>query len=264
MIAQTVLPGTDLSVSRFAFGTASLHHLRDAAERERLLLSAADAGFTHFDTAPLYGFGGAERLLAALFAARRGITVATKVGLYPPGGADQGETAMLARKAGGKLLAALSRPIADGSVARARASLDGSLRRLGRPQVDLLMIHEPQRALIATDEWQRWLEEERSAGRVRQFGLAGEMRRIAPFLGDPLAAVIQTADSIAGREAQPLIAAGRPLQLTYGYLSAALKGGTADAATVLAAALARNPDGAVLVSTRNPDRLGLYARLAPC
>src|SRR5262245_44485441 len=126
------LPGTELRLSRFAFGTASLHHLTSARSRRMLLEAAVQHGFTHFDTAPIYGFGSSERDLAPVLAAATGLTVATKVGLYPPGGGAQTRVAIVARKVLGKLYPPLSRVDVDLSVKRAEASLDASLKRLGR------------------------------------------------------------------------------------------------------------------------------------
>lgn len=257
---QITLPGTDLRLSRFSFGTASLFNASASpVERGRLLAAAYDHGFTHFDTAPYYAFGIAERDLGAFLATRPKATVATKVGLYSPGGESQPAALVFLRKAAGRALPALSRPAVDWSVARARAALSASLKRLGRERIDLYLLHEPDARLIAADEWLRWLEDERR--RVGAFGVAGASQRVAPFIesASPLAAVVQTQDSIAGREADALIRAGRPLQLTYGYVSAAR--GEA-AAAVLAAALRRNRTGSILVSTRRIDRLPQYAALA--
>src|SRR5262249_52407934 len=103
------LPGTELQLSRFAFGTASLHHLSSSRSRRMLLEAAVAHGFTHFDTAPIYGFGLSERDLAPLLAAEPGLTVATKVGLYPPGGTRQTWTEVFVRKALGKLYPPWSR-----------------------------------------------------------------------------------------------------------------------------------------------------------
>src|SRR5262245_31731395 len=97
------LPGTEVHISHFAFGTASLHHLPSSRSRRTLLDAAVAHGFTHFDSAPIYGFGLTERELAPLLAAEPSLTVATKVGLYPPGGSEQTWTAVLARKFLGKL-----------------------------------------------------------------------------------------------------------------------------------------------------------------
>ena len=88
--------------------------------------------------------------------------------------------------------------------------------------------------------------------RVGAFGLAGPSARIASFLvaDSPLARVLQLPDSVEGREADFLKAHSRPLQLTYGYLSAAPAKPDARVETVLADALRRNRTGSVIVSSR--------------
>lgn len=252
------LPGTNLEMSVFSFGTASLHHLNTEPERQSLLARAADAGFTHFDTAPLYGFGLAERSLAPLLKARKSLTVATKVGLYPPGGASQSSFSMLARKAGGKVLPGLSRAVADWTVRRARDSFEGSLRRLGRERVDILLLHEPRADLIKTDEWLGWLSKARDS--YRHVGVAGQADRIGPFLkpGAPFGDVVQIADSLTNHEADVVLTSGRPLQLSYGYVSADRE---SPAEKTLALARDRNATGSILVSTRQESRLAVYARL---
>lgn len=259
------LPGTSLWVSRFIFGTASLHHVGDIAAQVAHLKAAADAGFRHFDTAPLYGFGQAEQALGMAFGSgssvRNDITFTTKVGLYPPGGASQSRVGMLGRKAIGKVMPSVSRPLADWSVSRARESLNQSLRRLGRDLVEILLLHEPDAALVKTDEWLRWLEEE-AGNRVLHFGICGEASRLVPFVDDSngLARVVQAPDSLANGEANRLAIDGRLPQLTYGYLSSSKD--RASAELILRGALARNSSGAVVVSTRNRSRLDSFARIA--
>jgi hypothetical protein len=132
------------------------------------------------------------------------------------------------------------------------------LRRLGRERVEFYLLHEPDLRLIATDEWLRWLEDERD--RVAWFGIAGVHQRLAPFVetANPLATVIQTEDSITGRDADFLSRCGRPFQFTYGYVSALRGNGPLDAANILARALRRNRTGSVIVSTRKIDRLPQY------
>jgi D-threo-aldose 1-dehydrogenase len=256
---QVILPGTDMPVSRFAFGTASLFNVGTAKRRADLLAAAYDHGFTHFDTAPYYGFGTAERDLKPLLAAHPNITIATKVGIYSPGGEAQPAAAVFMRKAAGRIVPTLSRPTVDWSVARARKALAASLKRLGREQIDLYLLHEPNLSLLHTDEWLRWLE--RESDRVVRFGIAVNSKRLRSFVvaNNPLASFIQTLDSIAEREADILVEHGRPLQITYGYISAALRKGPADIPAILAAALRRNSAGSVIVSTRKRERLGQYA-----
>lgn len=263
---QVMIPGTAVRVSRLAFGTASLHHLFGAADRQALLRAAADAGITHFDTSPYYGYGLAEIDLGRFVRGRRAaVTLTTKVGLYPWGSAKAHAAGVWSRKALGKLAPRLSLPVVDWHVARARASLIASLRRLGTDYVDFLLLHEPEPGLIAGDEWLSWMEAECTAGRVRAWGLAGTAARVSPWVQarHPLAQVVQTQDSLDRHHADFLTASGRDLQFTYGYLSAGRSGaGGLSPEEVLRKALDRNRTGAVLVSTRRVERLRRLAQVA--
>ena len=259
-LQKVVIAGTDLSVSRFIFGTGSLFSAGSSRIRRDLLSAAYDHGFTHFDTAPSYGFGWAERDLRGLLTAHPEITLTSKVGVYSPGGEWQPELVILFRKASGRVLSAFSRATANWSVARARCSLDESLRRLGRGHIDFYAIHEPDLALIQTEEWLRWMEDEVAAGRIRYYGLAGDSGRLAPLLRNAnlLAKVVQASDSLDRREADALSWGGRPPQITYGYVSAAMRAGFTDVRDVLSRSLERNRHGAIIVSTRKAWRLSQY------
>jgi D-threo-aldose 1-dehydrogenase len=256
-LRRVQIPGTSLTVSRFVFGTGSLHHLGHVATQASHLEAAAKAGFSHFDTAPLYGFGGAERVFGEVFGADAEITVATKVGLYPPGGCDQGRAETVLRKIGGRVWPPLSRAIADFAVAQARVSLEGSLKRLGRQHVELLLLHEPDPTILSTDEWLRWLESERD--RVGHVGIAGPLSNARQLLNadSPLASVVQMRDTLDGREADLLANVGRPMQFTYGYLSSLPR--SFSSRDALAGALSRNTTGAIVVSTRSQERLREFA-----
>jgi len=255
LVRRVAIPGTDVEVSRFIFGTAMLHHLQSTTQQARLLEAAADAGFSHYDTAPYYGFGTAEDVLGRLLARRRELTVTTKVGLYSPWRPARFLPEVKIRKAAGKLFPGISKPVADWHVATARKSLDDSLTRLRRDHVDLLLLHEPEPNLIQTDEWLSWLEHER--GRVAAFGVSGERARVSPLVEgkSPLAAIVQTQDSVLKREADFMCKANRRLQLTYGYVSSAKNN---DVMQALEDALRRNDCGAILVSTRSVSRLTQY------
>lgn len=259
------LPGTALETSRFIFGTASLFNVGDQARRVRLLEAAVESGFTHFDTAPYYGFGMSERDLSGVLARHRHVTVTTKVGIYSPGGECQGRAAVFLRKAIGRALPRMSRPTIDWSVERARKMLDASLQRLGRDFIDLYLLHEPERGEVDEDVWSRWLEDEVVHGRVGQFGIALDEHQVAPFLASPspLLRFVQTVDSLEGREADQLLEIGIPLGITYGYVSDALRRNrTVNVPNILEAALHRNPNGAVIVSTRNEGRLKTFSEIA--
>ena len=254
-----LLSGTDIAVSRLSFGTASLHHLLSSRRRQDLLAAAFDQGFTHFDTAPSYGFGLAEIELGRLIRARRDkVTIATKFGLYPPAGAKPSTPSVWARKLVAKGGRAHGAPVVDWSQPRIDAGLNDSLRRLGVDYVDLLLLHEPVFGAFESEPLLAWLTAQREKGKVRAWGLAGgpgEIRRCvvdAPSLG----VVLQLRDSVAGREADAVTDAGRCLQLTYGYLSSASSGGVVpNAREILERALMRNRTGSVLVSTRRIGRL---------
>ncbi|WP_343583121.1 aldo/keto reductase, partial [Herbaspirillum sp.] len=190
------------------------------------------------------------------------ITIATKVGLYGPPGAGPRVPEILLRKVAGKFVKGINRPVVDWSLARARASLEQSLRRLGRGHVDILYLHEPVQELIASDEWQRWLESLVLAGKIRHWGVAGEAPAIAAMLekSPGLGPLVQVRDSLSQHQADVLQAHRRPLQFTYGYM--------ADAATravpapvKLTQALARNPGGSIIVSTRKVERVAELASL---
>lgn len=262
IVRRTTLPGTDIETSRIGFGTGSLHHLYSRRQRQTLLHEALSGGITHFDTSPFYGLGLAERDLGAFLRGRRDqVTVTTKIGLYPFGPAAGSTVDMIARKAAGRLFSALSRPVGDWSVGRAKRSLDQSLRRLGTEHVDMLLIHEPPPDLLGDPRLEQWLESERRAGRIRAYGIAGTADRCAPFVAAnaSVARLVQTADGLDRREADFLIGAGRDLQITYGYLKSMMD---SDPEATLRTALRRNAHGMILISTRHRDRLRSLARVA--
>lgn len=255
---QVVIDGTELSVSRLGFGTASLHHLFTRRARRKVLTAAVDAGVTHFDTAPLYGNGLAEYELGKFLNGQRShFSIATKVGLYTWGKSHATSVGVWGRKGLGKLSQRMTKPVVDWSVCRAEKSLDASLMRLKTDYVDLLLLHEPTLLVTQTDEFLRWLERERERGRVRYWGMAGVRDVLEPYLAcAPLTPILQTKDSLRDREAEFILATGRALQFTYGYLSSEHRTGPKRSASqVLDAALRRNPSGCVLVSTRRPQRL---------
>jgi D-threo-aldose 1-dehydrogenase len=262
-VRRLVIPGTNIETSRFIFGTSGIFRVGSTAARRRLLEAAVDHGFLHFDTAPYYGFGTAERDLASVLKAHPEVKVTTKVGLYSPGGEDQSSASVLIRKAGGKIVPGLCSPSVSFDLDRARRSLEGSLRRLGRDYVELYMLHEPDLRALNTPAWVEWLESQRRTGRIGSYGLALTVERLEPFLAaaTPIANVVQVHDSLVRREADVLTCYHRPLQITYGYVSAArASGDTTNVPDILRLATERNPHGPIIVSTKRIDRLPQYAQ----
>lgn len=272
---QTImLPGTELTVSRLGFGTSSLHHLPRITDRQRLLQAALDLGFTHFDTARMYGEGMAERTLGTWLAGgqRQRVTLATKFGIPAQVWPERFSALMYAQRALGGIA---RRAGWGGASERARcwtedaaeASLTRSLRSLRTDWVDVLLVHEPRMDdLPGLQALAPWLLRQKADGRVRYLGLAGQaatcltIHQAMPGVFQ----VLQVEDSLVGFEADVLTTAGLPLQITYGYLRLAGQARAnqpTDAPALLRAALARNSAGMVLVSTRRIERVRELAAL---
>ena len=117
------LGATGLTVSALGFGCGAVGGLMvrgDASEQRQAVSRALEAGITYFDTAAQYGDGRSEenlgRVMRELGAWSR-VVVGTKVRLRPE---EMGDPA--------------------GAI---RASLEASLKRLGRSDVDVFHLHNP-------------------------------------------------------------------------------------------------------------------------
>lgn len=267
---RITLPSTDLQTSRLGFGTASLHRAFRSRERQALLGAALDAGFTHFDTARMYGEGLAERELGRFLGkTRHKVTLATKFGIPANSALERLPLLMYAQRA----LGGAGRRFAPQwwghrrviSREQAEMSLATSLKALQTDWVDILFVHEPQLADVeALLSMADWLERQKASGRVRWLGLAGSARHCIDVVQQTgcLFEILQVEDSLAVHEADVVTQAGHPLQITFGYLrQAAAAQPQADGLAVIQAALARNPHGMILVSSRQPERLRMLAAL---
>jgi len=116
--------GVSLGVLGFGCGAVGGLMVRgSAADQERAVARAIDAGVNYFDTAPDYGSGESETVLGrVLRSLRAGV-----------GGADVvvGTKVRLREAAPGRIAAEIT------------ASLETSLQRLGRDSVDLFQLHNP-------------------------------------------------------------------------------------------------------------------------
>ena len=160
-----------------AIGTAPLGGLYTAVsddDADATLTTAAEAGVTHFDSAPHYGRGLAESRLGAFLARRDDrdrFTVSTKVGRTvgpTPRRAD--DDIFLGAPPGESVF--------DFSVDGVRAQLAASRARLGRSFLDLVLIHDPDdhldTALVAAEELIRC----RDAGDIGAIGRASCRERV--------------------------------------------------------------------------------------
>jgi D-threo-aldose 1-dehydrogenase len=189
MSLPTVTLGVgEIRTTHLGFGCASLFHAPSRTSRSRLLHTAYDVGIRHFDVAPMYGLGRAEHELGTFARIRRDeLTIATKFGIKPTLvargiGHAQGPIRRIfaAKPAIRDYARAPARPsghlYAHGEydAAGARRSLERSLRALRTDYIDLFLIHEPPPRSVRSDEISSYLEDARTAGWIRTWGIAGQ------------------------------------------------------------------------------------------
>jgi D-threo-aldose 1-dehydrogenase len=137
--ARTAVDRTDLRPTRLGFGTAEIGGLfRTVSDEDAAIVleHAWEIGIRYFDTAPLYGYGNAERRLGAALRdrPRDEYVLSTKVGRLlragtPPQGIFDGAPPL--------------GPVFDFGYDATLRSLDESLERLGLGRVDVALIHDP-------------------------------------------------------------------------------------------------------------------------
>lgn len=137
------LGDTGVEITRLGLGTAPLGGLFAPVgddEARATVEQAWQAGIRYYDTAPLYGFGLAERRLGAFLQRqpRSSFVLSTKVG-------------RLLRRGDAGLPAAdpfykgtpPERPVFDFSYDGVMRSVEESLGRLGLDRIDILFVHDP-------------------------------------------------------------------------------------------------------------------------
>jgi D-threo-aldose 1-dehydrogenase len=165
------------------FGCGSLLCGLSRRESRRLLETAIDCGITHFDTARMYGFGGAEGLLGELTPRYRDrITITSKAGILPASRSiflrlvNRGT--LLLHRAAPKLKDYVSTParllprLGVFELPALRKSIDTSLKELRTDYLDIFLLHECSIADAERPYLLDFLETLRKQGKIRQFGLA--------------------------------------------------------------------------------------------
>ncbi|MET3932812.1 aldo/keto reductase [Arthrobacter sp. OAP107] len=181
--------GTDGPVtSRIGLGVATLMREGRSSRRLSVIEEALESGVRHFDVAPLYGLGAAEKELGrALEQCGHDTTVATKYGLQPSRAAQmlsavQGPIRRMLKASPG--LRNLARSYGGSSGVEPVPSIDDlnssvlrSLDHLRRETVDLLLLHE----IAWSHEWAEvWLRASTTDGRrYRELGIASR-RELLP------------------------------------------------------------------------------------
>lgn len=162
MIPKRAVGKSKVEVSEIGFGAWTLGldwwGKVDAADAARLVRRAIDLGITFFDTADTYGAGlGEERLGEALDGRRDEVTIGTKFGYDITVPHDQSKHSERPQRW-------------DGGFIRSRC--DESLRRLRTDVIDIYELHNPRMPQIHNDEIFATLDDLRSEGKIRAYGVA--------------------------------------------------------------------------------------------
>lgn len=159
-----------LDVTSIGLGSAPLGGLFTSvsdADAQATVERAWSLGIRFFDTAPLYGFGLAERRLGAFLRQqpRDSYVISTKVGrlLRAPDGATAEDEHYKGTPR--------ERPVFDFSHDGVMRSVEESLERLGLDRVDVLLVHDPDdHHDDAVDGAFRALQRLRTEGTVKAIG----------------------------------------------------------------------------------------------
>jgi D-threo-aldose 1-dehydrogenase len=287
MSAATVaLPFIGKTALRVGFGTGGLLRITSARRRQDTLAAALASGITHFDTAPLYGFGESERALGRFLRGQRSkVTLTTKFGLQASALAARLVVFQSAARRALRLFPALRRAAVRNSGAfstppsfsrtAASASLEKSLRALRTEYVDFFLAHQASESALPDDDLIAWLEDAKRAGKILAFGVATDFECLPPVLQrrPELSRVVQF-DSDLTRQCVAAVAGNDRLVITYGFIGRSITtfrerlpglervsddelGGL-----LLRAAVLANPNGIVLMQSRSTRRIESNVRTA--
>ena len=181
--ASTV-EGLKLPISKLVLGTMTFGDTADEATAGRMVEEALDAGITTIDTANAYVGGATEEMLSRLLKGRRDkVVLASKAGMPH---ADHGDYSPLSAKG-------------------LRASVEGSLRRLGVDSIDLFYLHQPDRA-ASLQETLGTVAELVSEGKIAALGVSNfaawqiaDVIHVAREVGAPRPVVAQQLYNLVAR-----------------------------------------------------------------
>jgi D-threo-aldose 1-dehydrogenase len=287
LAARPVHPFAAKSSSRVGFGTGGLLRIGSARARDAVLAAALAVGVTHFDTAPIYGFGEAERALGRFLQRRRHeVTLTTKFGLQPSRIAVRLLPLQRVARHALRVFPRLRRAAVRNagvlyaepvfSATAVRASLEASLRALRTDYVDLYLAHQASLHALPPEDLVGLLEDLRQAGKIRAFGVATDFDHVGPVLQErpQLAHVVQFDSEPGSGHVAALRSCDDQLVITYGFIARAVSSacerlraapasfgelGSLDDDTLggllLRAAVLENPRGLVLMQSRSASRI---------
>lgn len=284
--------------SKLGFGGTILKGGSGRSENLRILNSAYEVGFRHYDVAPSYGLGVAESILGEFIAPiRSNVTITTKVGLPRP--KNPGLLAQLRgivrplisfapslRRKLGKSVQKMSGSAATRfDLEFVKSSVDDSFRELNTDYIDLLLLHEITPEQVS-DELFSYVQSLVTSGRIRAFGVGSyrhEAERVVHQCPD-LARIVQTSWSVGDK---PLaLEPHNPFRITHGSMkkfqdiqkwltsntkfrdnfSQEINYDLSNPDTLgdimMAAALSENRSGIILVSSTKISRLRRHAEIS--
>lgn len=153
MVNYRPLGKTEIEVSEIGFGTWTLTGGKWGAfppeKAVELLQYAYSQGIVYFDTSAVQAGGLGEKLLASAFRDKRDmVVITTKVGYTAEGGKR------------------------DFSPEFLRRAVEASLARLESSYIDVLQLHHPDLAAVGNEAMWHALEDLKSEGKIRYYGLA--------------------------------------------------------------------------------------------
>lgn len=286
------MSATAKTTTRVGFGTGGLLRIPSERRRQDALAAALASGITHFDTAPLYGFGESERALGRFLRGRRSeVTLTTKFGLqasalaarlaiFQSAARRALELFPALRRAAVRNAGALSTPPSF-SLPAARESLAKSLRALRTDYVDFFLAHQASATALPDEELIGWLHDMKRAGKILAFGVATDFEWLPSVLQKrpQLSQVVQFDSDLTRANVAALDRDPERLLITYGFIGRAvavcrerlaagahptLARGDDDelGGLLLRAAVLANPRGIVLMQSRSPARIERNMRAA--
>ena len=294
------LPNNNVPTTSIGIGCAYLTEVFGLSRESAVIDVAYEAGARHFDVAPQYGLGTAEKMLGiALQGRRTSVTVSTKVGILPRN-ASSAELLLRALASPVRGLLRGRRNLTVNSYNTSSATryarnyepsyvnktLESSLRSLRTDYVDAWLLHMISLEELS-DELLSCLLKCRREGKTRAIGLAttreetGRIVNAFPGVFDLVQYAWSALDEpIVHQPGGPFLITHRALMRAYGPLVAWFASNPEAcrrlsdvtgmdlfdrkrlSATLVGAAVAANPTGIGLVASRSVERTKLNIEAA--
>jgi len=179
-----LLPNTDLEVSKIAYGCMGLGKTWDTSPLTESIranafdsvISAIENGINFYDHADIYAKGKSEQVFGEVLKEVKGIRnnmiIQSKCGIRFKGSPNSDSPGRY-----------------DFSYEHITNSVDGSLKRLGIEQLDILLLHRPD-PLMEPEEVAKAFEELKQNGKARYFGVSnfntGQLALLQNSLDQPI------------------------------------------------------------------------------